>query len=250
MRIDHVRRLGIVALALGLAACGKQNESANSTAPAVSAPTAPAVAAPSRDWTEQVAATSDGGFVMGNPNAPVKLIEYGSLTCPHCAEFAVDHEPTLKAKYVATGRVSYEFRNYVRDGFDLTAALLARCNGPAPFFKIVEQLYATQQNWMGKIMNLAPAEQQRIQALPPDQQGVAVAQAAGLDQFMKQRGVGWDKAQACIKDEKVQNKLLDMRKVAETQFQLQGTPTFVINGKAVGSATWEDLEPQLKAAGG
>ena len=69
------------------------------------------------------------GFVMGNPDAKLKLIEYGSLTCPHCREFDEKGVPALIDNYVKTGQVSWEFRNYVRDAFDLTAALVARCNG-------------------------------------------------------------------------------------------------------------------------
>ena len=65
------------------------------------------------------AATPAGGFVMGNPNAKVKLIEYGSLTCPHCREFDEKGVQPLIANYVKTGQVSWEFRNYVRDAFDL-----------------------------------------------------------------------------------------------------------------------------------
>src|SRR5947208_13614749 len=88
------------------------------------------------DWTHVVAATPSGGFVLGNPKAKVKLVEYGSLSCPHCRAFDQDGVPTLLSKYVKPGQVSWEFRNYVRDSADLTAALIARCNGVRSFFPL------------------------------------------------------------------------------------------------------------------
>ena len=103
------------------------------------------------DWTEVVSATPAGGFVMGNPNAKVKLIEYGSLTCPHCREFDENGVPPLIDKYVKSGQVSYEFRNYVRDAFDLTASLVARCNGAKSFFPLTRALYKDQPTWVAKI---------------------------------------------------------------------------------------------------
>src|SRR3569833_3015065 len=93
-----------------------------------------AVPAKARDWTRVVRATPAGGFVMGNPDARVKLVEYGSMTCPHCRAFEAEGVPTLVGKYVKSGQVSWEFRNYVRDAFDVSAALIARCNGAGAFF--------------------------------------------------------------------------------------------------------------------
>src|SRR4029078_5088510 len=88
------------------------------------------------DWSTIVSATPQGGFLMGNPNAKLKLIEDGSLTCPHCREFDEKGSPPLIANYVKTGIVSWEFRNYVRDAFDLTASLVARCNGAKSFVPV------------------------------------------------------------------------------------------------------------------
>ncbi|MFL6763858.1 MAG: thioredoxin domain-containing protein, partial [Sphingomicrobium sp.] len=65
------------------------------------------------DWTRAVAATPEGGFRMGNPAAPVKLVEYGSLACPHCRHFEATGYKPLIQNYVRTGRVSYEFRNFL-----------------------------------------------------------------------------------------------------------------------------------------
>src|SRR3954447_16029928 len=107
-------------------------------------------APPRADWTHVVAASPAGGFVLGNPKAKVKLVEYGSLSCPHCRAFDQDGVPTLLAKYVKPGQVSWEFRNYVRDAADLTAALISRCNGARSFFPLVRGLYKDQPAWFGK----------------------------------------------------------------------------------------------------
>ena len=92
------------------------------------------------DWTNVINATPDGGVMMGNPNAKVHLIEIGSLTCPHCREFEETAVDQLVAKYVKTGQVSYEFRNYIRDMFDLSAVLIAKCNGPEAFSAVASLL--------------------------------------------------------------------------------------------------------------
>ena len=113
---------------------------------AVPAYAKPAPKAPARtDWTRVVAATPAGGFVLGNPKAKVKLVEFGSLTCPHCRAFDEEGVPTLLGKYVKSGQVSWEFRNYVRDAADVTAALIARCNGARGFFPLMRALYKDQQ---------------------------------------------------------------------------------------------------------
>src|SRR5438128_1991328 len=104
-----VPTLGALALALALAAChgGAGN---NATAAANSAAPLTQIPAPNHsDWTQIVARTADGGYLMGNPNAPVKLVEYGSITCPHCAHFSETSGP-LRDTYVRSGQVSYEFR--------------------------------------------------------------------------------------------------------------------------------------------
>jgi protein-disulfide isomerase len=77
------------------------------------------------DWSDVINATPDGGVMMGDPNAKVHLIEIGSLTCPHCREFEETAVKPLIEKYVKTGKVSYEFRNYIRDTFDMSALLIA-----------------------------------------------------------------------------------------------------------------------------
>jgi protein-disulfide isomerase len=202
------------------------------------------------NWTMVVNATPAGGFMMGNPNAKVKLVEYGSLTCPHCKAFDDEGVPTLIGKYVKSGQVSWEFRNYVRDPFDLTASLIARCNGAKSFFPLMRALYDNQMGWVGKIQATPQAQLESLQNLPPTKEFVQAAKFAGLQDFAAARGVPVAKSNQCLANENSINQLVQMTSDATNQFpNFPGTPTFVIDGKMVeNTATWALLEPQLKKA--
>ena len=206
--------------------------------------------APARDWTRVVAATPAGGYVLGNPKAKVKLVEYGSLTCPHCRAFDEEGVPTLLAKYVKPGQVSWEFRNYVRDAADLTAALIARCNGAGSFFPLVRALYKDQPVWFGKARATPKEQLQQLASQPPQQQFVGMAKFAGLDDWAKAHGVPPAKSSQCLANLKSVDQLVQMTSDATEQHpDFAGTPTFLINGGLVkNTGTWDQLEPQLKAA--
>ena len=202
------------------------------------------------DWTNVVSTTPAGTFVLGNPKAKVRLVEFGSLTCPHCRAFDEAGVPTLLAKYVRSGHVSWEFRNYVRDSVDLTAGLIARCGGARGYFPLTRALFKDQPAWFGKAMGTSDSELQRIQGLPPQQQFVATAKIAGLDSWARAHGLAATKANQCLSDMKAINALTQMTQDANDQLpDFPGTPTFLINGQMVrNTATWEQLEPHLKAA--
>jgi len=112
-----------------------------------------------------VTATPEGGFLMGNPKAEVKLVELGSMTCPHCAEFSELADKKLIGEYVKSGRVSFEFRNFVRDGLDMTASLIARCGGTERFFPLTHALFADQRNWGGHLQDVPPEQLQALQTV-------------------------------------------------------------------------------------
>jgi protein-disulfide isomerase len=202
------------------------------------------------DWSTVVSATPAGGFVMGNPDAKLKLIEYGSLTCPHCREFDEKGVPLLISNYVKTGLVSWEFRNYVRDAFDLTASLIARCNGAKSFFPLARAFYKDQNVWIGKIQGVPQDQIERLQNLPPSQQFVELGKVAGFQDWAAARGVPVAKTNQCLADENTVNQLVQMTSDATSQYpDFPGTPTFILNGKMLEkTATWENLEPQLRAA--
>ncbi len=205
---------------------------------------------PGGDWSQVVNATAAGGFVMGNPNAKAKLIEFGSMTCPHCREFDEKGVPLLISNYVKSGKVSWEFRNYVRDPWDVTASLIARCNGAKSFFPLTRALYKDQPKWVGTISARPPAELEALTNLPPNREFVEAAKIAGFTQWAAMRGIPPAKSAQCLTNEKSVNQLVQMNSDATTQYpDFAGTPTFILNGSMLQkTATWEALEPALKSA--
>lgn len=211
----------------------------------------PAAAAPRKqapDWTRTVVATPDGGFRMGNPNAKVKVVEYGSLTCPHCRRFAEGAMVPLKT-YVKSGKVSFEYRNYVLNGIDVAATLVARCAGPARFFPVVDRLYATQDEWVGKISGLPDEEKQKIRALSDGQRQLRLAEVGGIQKLAAAVGLPLAQANKCLADPVAMNRLGSIHEAAQA-LGVQGTPTFFVNGRKVDAGDWRSLEPHLKQAGG
>lgn len=245
MKIDL--RWAVAALALTLAGCGKQDATDTNAAGNAAAPAATPAAG--QDWTQTVVATPEGGFRMGNPDAPVKLVEYASLTCPHCADFSINGAPKLREDYVRTGKVSWEFRTFVLNAVDVAVSLMARCQGEGPFFKLVEQTYAEQKNWAPNISKISNADFTRIQGLPENQQFVALAKAAGMDQFYRERGLSEAKANQCLSDKAALDQLIAIRDQGVKKDGVNGTPSFLINGKlAEGVYNFETLKTALDTA--
>lgn len=244
MKSMHILAASVAILA-SAAAC---NAEKGGDSAASAAPIKPIAAPNNGDWSEMVAETPEGGFVMGNPNAPVKLVEYGSMTCPHCADFQADAEKELIEKYVKSGQVSFEFRNFVRDPYDITATLIARCGGPSSFFGLTRGLFAEQKDWIGKIQAAPADQQQALMGLPPQQQFGAIAGLAGFPQWAAMRGVPSAKSAACLADDAATTKLVQMQTDAISQYNVPGTPAFLINGSLVEGSNWELLEPKLGAA--
>lgn len=235
-----MKRAVLLACAIGAAAVAQQGEAATK---------APAKATRTQDWTRVVRPTPAGGFVMGNPDARVKLVEYGSMTCPHCRAFDAEGVPHL-LNYVKSGEISWEFRNYVRDAFDISAALIARCNGAASFFPLTRAVFKEQANWVARIQAAPDGELESIQKLPLNREFLALARLAGLQQLASAHGLAASRSTRCLTDENAAKRLAEMDDQATTQFpDFAGTPTFLINGKMLEkTATWDALEPQLKAA--
>lgn len=239
--------LGCVLAIAAAAAChAKQGDAAANASAAHHRVTPPK----GGDWTQVVSPTPAGGFVMGNPNAKVKLIEFGSLTCPHCKAFEDEGVPSLIAKYVKTGQVSWEFRNYSRDAFDLTAALIVRCNGARSFFPLTEAMFKDQESWIAKIQETPQDKLAQLQSLPENQQFVALAKVAGFPEWAAKHGIPPAKSAQCLSDTKAIDRLVQMDSDATNQFPgFEGTPTFVINGSMVEKvASWDGLEPEIKKA--
>ncbi|RYE04220.1 MAG: protein-disulfide isomerase [Sphingomonadales bacterium] len=237
---------------LALAACGGDNS--NSSAPVVSSTAvAPAPAPTGTAWVDVVTKTPEGTFVLGNPNAPIKLIEYGSRNCPVCGRFAAEGMEPLRAKYISAGKVSYEFRDFLVHGApDFAAALLNQCVPTEAFFTVLDQLFANQNAFLDRTQALVSQNPQlvdQLQKMPPAQAAAGFAEAIGYIEFMKQQGVPETKARTCLADQKAGEAISKINAEA-VNTNLPGTPTFLINGKVVpNTASWDKLEPALQAAG-
>lgn len=207
----------------------------------------PLHAAPAKDWSRTAAQTAEGSFLIGNPAAKSRLVEYVSYTCPHCAHFVAEGTQPLKSGWIAKGALSVEIRSLIRDRFDLAAALLARCGGAARFPGNHEAIFASQQAWIEK----AAAYERSPSALPASashgQIMKDIADRTGLTTLMQKRGLAPAQSHACLTDEKAINTLMAMTKTAIERNKIQGTPSFILDGALTQAHDWASLRPLLPA---
>lgn len=246
MKLTRLFAFGLLAAApLALAACGDDaapGEVAEGEAlPAVTAP-------PGTSWTETVTVTPEGGFLLGNPDAPLKLIEFASHTCGHCASFAVTGKQPLKSKYIASGVVSFEQREIFLNPYDIVIATMAQCGAKEQMQPLSDEVW---QNLEAVFTGLQgnPAAVQAAGALPPEQRFAKVAEVTGLLDFFAARGLSADQARVCLTDTAKIDAMVKASEAQATEVGVTGTPTFVLNGKKLDVNTWEMLEPILQRAG-
>jgi protein-disulfide isomerase len=202
-------------------------------------------AAPAVDWTKRVTQTPQGAFVLGNPAAKTRLVEYVSYTCDHCAHFSNESSAALKSRYVANGGTAVEVRHAVRDPIDLAATLLARCTGPSRFFAAHEKLFATQEQWFGAGVRYAQANQDALEKAPGPERVKMLAKAAGLGALV---GLNDQQADACLSNPAQQKPVMAMTNEAWGTRKIPGTPHFLLNGQSADNVTsWAALEPRLSA---
>ena len=236
--------IGALALTLALGACGGGD--ANQTASAANNAPLEQIPAPNNgNWAEVIETTPEGGYRMGNPDAPVKLVEYASLTCPACKAFSDTGTAALRDTYVRSGQVSWEFRNFILGGPDLALSLLTRCQPAPAFFRTVEDIFTRQSDFLRAIDQ---AEEQRILALPPEQQLVPLARAMDLDTYFARRGMPEARFNQCLGDNAAIEGMTQRTRTAGQQDDVRGTPTFIINGTRQEAVSWADLEPLLRTA--
>jgi protein-disulfide isomerase len=237
-----------LAIALTLSACGKHDDDAKSGPPS-GARIAPIAAPAGKSWSETVAATAEGGYRMGNPDAPIKLIEFGALSCSHCAEFAAKGFTKLRDDYVNSGRVNYELRLFMLNPYDVPAAMLATCGTPEAVIPLSEQFWAWQPNMFMNIQKAGEPQLQAVGALPENQRFAAIAKVAGMDTFFASRGIAADQGAACLADTAKATRFANQTQQASEKYGVTGTPWFYLNGADIGSLGWEELEPLLQKAG-
>jgi len=167
-------------------------------------------------------------IVMGKPDAPNTIVEYASMTCPHCAQFHKSVLPELKTKYIDTGQVKLILREFPLDGLAVAAFMLARCSGPDRYYPMVGALFETQGTWA------VPGEEGKEKLL-------LIAKQAG---FSKER---FDQ---CVGDKELFNKIVAVRQRANDKFGVDSTPTFFVNGKRLtADHQFKNLDAALGGAG-
>lgn len=243
-----MKRIALIcSTALALAACGGGSDGANVTAPAgsVASVTPPA----GKDWSQVVEKTAEDGYRMGNPNAALKLVEYGSRLCPGCQQFYLQSHEPLVERYVKTGKVSFEFRDFpVHGAVDLPSILLGHCVTTEAFFPVMSQMFEAQPAFLEKQSQLS---RERYAQLQGDPVGLAtwLAQDLGYMEFVQQRGVSAEKARACLSDRAAIERIAANAEKAGAE-GVSGTPSFFLNGKRLeNNGSWTEVEAALKAAG-
>ena len=179
------------------------------------------------DLAELAKAGPAGEVVLGSATAPVTIIEYASMTCPHCAHFASTTLPELQKRYIDTGKVRFIFREFPLDALAAAGFMLARCAGNDKFMPVVDTLFAKQREWMVE----KPIEPLR---------GIA-----------KQFGFTQQSFDECLANQKVLDGIQDVRDRAAEKLGVNSTPTFFINGKKLSGdqsieALAKEIDPYLK----
>lgn len=246
--MTQLRRFAFAALAapitLVLAACGSDDAATGG----LSGDPIAAIPAPAgQSWTQTAVITEMGGIQMGNPDAPLKMLEYASHTCPACANFSAEAHSAID-EYVATGVVSFELRNQVHDPLDLTIAMLIRCGDPATGIPLATQAWANLNQIIGEAQANGEALSQAM-AIQDDTRFQMIAEISGLTEFFAARGVSRDQAMQCLSDPDLASQIVDNSQTQSEELDVTGTPTFFINGQKLNGSSWSVIEPVLQQAG-
>lgn len=248
MRNKTTLSLVSLAVALALGGCG-QSETAGSDVQRDAV--AKAAAPEGSSWSQTITETADGGFVMGNPEAPVTLVEYGALTCVHCKDFALESSEELHRDFVDTGQVAYEFRTYLLHPIDGLAGAAMKCAGKDRYYPLMENIYA---NWDAFLAPLrGELEAPDIANMPDNQKFIALAKTFGMYEFFGSRGLGKDQLDQCFGNAANVIAIQDKANKGGEQFDISSTPTFILNGTRIdvpaGTGNWEYVRTRLRDAG-
>lgn len=243
--------LSVIALSVALAACG-----GGETELPKGEPVAKVAAPDGKQWVDVVSKTAEGGYLIGNPDAPIQLVEYAALTCSHCAEFKHEAYEELQSKYIASGQMNFEVRNFLLGPYDIPISILTRCAGPEPYLALTDQFYAEQRGVLEQLQKADGAAIEAALKRPEEERFVALAQVMGVIDFFTARGISEDQAKACLADPANTKELIDMTQVASDpsgKYKVTGTPSFFLNGapleiKATPSA-WTQVKTALQDAG-
>lgn len=206
------------------------------------APSAPAA----RPLDQRVAANPDGSVLLGDPAAPVKVVEFMSFTCPHCAHFNEESHSELRGGMVRGGKVSVELHPFLRNEFDLIASLLVTCGTKDKWFGNSDAVLAAQASWFKEPAD--PTYKARWGALESDKSALRklVARDMGLITLMQGRGYTPVQLDACLADEAKVKQLMGLTEKASAD-GVNGTPMFKINGKLQEVYGWGELKPLIQS---
>jgi protein-disulfide isomerase len=172
---------------------------------------------------QTVLALSKDDRILGNPDAPITIVEYASLTCPHCAHFTNEILPELKKKWIDTGKAKLVLRDYPLDEPALRAAMIARCAPPDRFYAYTDMFFGAQEKWV-----------------------TARDYRDALARLVKLGGMSREEFDNCLKNTALENKIVEGRLVASKELDVNSTPTFFINGtKFTGAPTVEEFDKAL-----
>ncbi|MDZ4736550.1 MAG: DsbA family protein [Rhodospirillaceae bacterium] len=162
--------------------------------------------------------------VLGNPDAPITIIEFASLTCPHCAAFHNDILPQIKTDYIDAGLAKLVYRNFPLDQLALYAAMMVECAPADKYFNLLGVLFRTQEEW-----------------------GTSAEPVRALEQIGRTAGLSADQITACTNDEAAVQRLLTRAQEGQDKYDVQSTPSFVINGQIVkGALPYEEFDEILR----
>ena len=251
--MTRIRSFALAALAapltLAIAACDSTDAADEE---ALSGEPVAAVEAPAgTNWVDTVQVTDSDGYLLGNPDAPIKLIEYASLTCPACAAFAQNGADQLKEDYVATGKVSYELRNQIHGPHDLILAQMVRCGAPETYHPLSDQVWKNLEEVLNPVFERQEQFGQAL-SLPEDQRFVQAAGVADFYDFFAARGLSEDQARTCLADFSAMEAIAERPETQSRELDVTGTPSFFLNGRKLElepTAPWPQIEQRLQQAG-
>ncbi len=199
-------------------------------------------------WTHTVVLLPDGGHLIGNPDAPVRLTEYMSYTCTSCGTFEMQSDAALQIGYVASGKVAIEVQHLVQGPVDQVAAMLADCGPPEKFALNHSSLIRSQDRWRATLNRAGPAQKQRWTYGTLLSRGRAVADDMDFYQIMESRGFDRTATDACLGDAKLANRIGEQSK-AGYALGIKTAPSFLINGTLLENAHgWAELRPLIDAS--
>lgn len=233
----------------GVPAVGAPPTKPGKAAKPVSKPTvkAPLKANAARDWSHYAAVNAQGNVVLGNPAARVKIVEFLSFTCSHCAAFSNESAAELKGQMIRSGSTSLEFRPMVRDTTDLAATLLVRCQGAQGYADTAAAIFAAQSQWLPGAFYYLEHDAPRYAMRDVVDQIKLAAKGSGLVDLMLARGLPQAQIDACLADRVA----IDRAVTAADGWrpQIDGTPAFIVNGEKQKPFEWPALAVILRAKG-